>query len=98
MQGASVTELLTGGFKAILAIFMLEMGLTAAETLRPFPYKQWKLVIFACVTPLAFAAIRSAIPDADIGLAMLLSLGLTFPLNVIFGIPFYHSYISQWIA
>ena len=132
VQGASVTELLTGGFKAILAIFMLEMGLTAAETLRPFPYKQWKLVIFACVTPLAFAAIgagagialglpegsvlilatlvasasyiaapaaiRSAIPDADIGLAMLLSLGLTFPLNVIFGIPLYHSYISQWIS
>ncbi|MFT4675750.1 MAG: hypothetical protein ACI9K8_001493, partial [Reinekea sp.] len=31
-----------------------------------------------------------AIPEADIGLAMLAALGLTFPLNVLVGISFYH--------
>ena len=39
-------------------------------------------------------AIRSAIPKADIGLAMLASLGLTFPFNVLLGIPLYHSWIQ----
>ena len=41
------------------------------------------------------AAIRVAIPSADIGLAMLMSLGITFPFNVIFGIPLYHALASQ---
>lgn len=35
------------------------------------------------------AAIRQAIPEADIGLAMICSLGITFPFNVFFGIPVY---------
>ena len=39
------------------------------------------------------AAIRTAIPDANIGLAMLLSLGITFPFNVIVGIPLYHAWL-----
>jgi len=38
------------------------------------------------------AAIRQAIPEADIGLAMLASLGITFPFNVLLGIPLY-----QWM-
>lgn len=42
-------------------------------------------------------AIRGAIPDADIGLAMLASLGVTFPFNVIIGIPLYHS-MWLWVA
>lgn len=123
-EGASVTELYTNAFKGILAIFLLEMGLTAASTLRPIPWQQWRLLLFAVVAPLllsllgmaagvaldlplgsivvlatliasasyiaAPAAIRTAIPQADIGLAMLLSLGITFPFNVIVGIPLYH--------
>lgn len=39
-------------------------------------------------------AVRSAIPQADIGLAMLAALGLTFPFNVLVGIPLYHSLIG----
>jgi hypothetical protein len=128
LEGAAVTELFTGGFKAILALFLLEMGLTAAETLRPVPWKQWRLIVFATVTPMGLAvlgmltgkilglsegsmlilatltasasyiaapaAVKTAIPDANIGLAMLLSLGITFPFNVIIGIPLYHSWIG----
>jgi hypothetical protein len=124
MEGASVTDLFTNAFKAVLALFLLEMGLTAAETLRPIPLKHWRLLAFACCAPLllslfglgaavvlelpagsalilasltasasyiaAPAAIRAAIPDANIGLAMLASLGFTFPFNVIIGIPLYH--------
>ncbi len=127
LQGSSVTELFTSAFKGVLALFLLEMGLTAAETLRPIPWDKWKLLIFALVTPVilacvgalaghamglsqgsililstltasssyiaAPAAIRTAIPDANIGLAMLLSLGITFPFNVIVGIPLYHAWL-----
>ena len=131
VQGAGVTELFTGAFKAVLALFLLEMGLTAAETLRPVPWHQWRLLIFALVTPMVLslvgmavglamglpegsvlvlatlvasasyiaapAAIRTAIPKANIGLAMLLSLGITFPFNVIVGIPLYHGVLGQFI-
>lgn len=131
-NGAAVTELLTGAFKAVLALFLLEMGLTAAETLRPIPWKKWRLLVFALIAPpvmavfgaglgislgltegsvlilatlaasasyiAAPAAIRTAIPDADIGLAMLMSLGITFPFNVIVGIPLYHNIIGGVLA
>ena len=128
MNGSPVTDLFTGAFKAVLALFLLEMGMIAAETLRPFPIKQWRLLLFAIIIPpvlaglgilvgtilslevgttlilatltasasyiAAPAAIKNSIPDADIGLAMLVSLGLTFPFNVVIGIGLYHSWIS----
>ncbi|SEI50263.1 hypothetical protein SAMN05421831_10350 [Allopseudospirillum japonicum] len=131
LQGSEVTTLFIGAFKAILAIFLLEMGLTAAETLRPLPKAHWRLFIFAVLAPLALAslgmlaaavlalpagsalilatltasasyiaapaAIRAAIPEADIGLAMLASLGFTFPFNVMIGIPLYDAWIHAWM-
>lgn len=127
-SGAEVTELFTGAFKAVLAIFLLEMGLVAAETLRPLPIQHWRLLVFAFIAPsilalvgiaagiflglsegtivilasllasasyiAAPAAIKSSIKEADIGLAMLASLGITFPFNVILGISFYHQIIN----
>jgi hypothetical protein len=127
-EGAAVTELFTHAFKAVLALFLLEMGLTAAETLSPMPWKKWRLLTFALVAPfcLSFiglgtglalglatgsivilatltasasyiaapAAIKTAIPKADIGLAMLMSLGITFPFNAIVGIPLYHQMVT----
>jgi len=123
-EGAAVTELFKSAFKAVLALFLLEMGLTAAETLSPIPWKKWRLLLFALLAPMVLslvgmgtaialglslggtiilatltasasyiaapAAIRGAIPKADIGLAMLMSLGITFPFNCIVGIPLYH--------
>ncbi|MCC5858118.1 MAG: sodium-dependent bicarbonate transport family permease [Ectothiorhodospiraceae bacterium] len=127
MDGAPVTDLFSGAFKAVLALFLLEMGLTAAETLRPLPWRHWRMLVFAVAAPpvlalvglitgrilglpdgsvlvlmvltasasyiAAPAAIRNAIPDANIGLAMLASLGITFPFNVIIGIPLYHQLV-----
>ena len=42
------------------------------------------------------AAIKTAIPKADIGLAMLMSLGITFPFNAILGIPLYHQIVNYF--
>jgi len=129
-EGAAVTELFTHAFKAVLALFLLEMGLTAAETLSPIPWKKWRLLTFALVAPLCLsfvglsagialgleigsivvlatltasasyiaapAAIKTAIPKADIGLAMLMSLGITFPFNAILGIPLYHQIVNYF--
>ena len=39
------------------------------------------------------AAMRLALPHADSGLYLTLSLAVTFPFNIIFGIPFY-----SWLA
>lgn len=39
------------------------------------------------------AAIQASIPNANIGLAMLAALGITFPVNVLVGLPLY----AQWV-
>lgn len=127
-QGALVTDLFTGGFKAVLALFLLEMGLVASGTLSKLSRGDTRLVVFALVAPMLLAipgilvghwlglspgsvlilasltasasyiaaptAVRSAIPEADIGLAMLAALGVTFPFNVIIGIPLYYQIIQ----
>lgn len=127
-QGAPVTDLFLNTFKAVLAIFMLEMGLTAAQTLWPMPWRHWRVIAFAIIAPplLSFtglaaaialelpegtavilaaltasasyiaapAAIRTAIKEADIGLAMFASLGVTFPFNVLVGLPLYHQLLN----
>ncbi len=41
------------------------------------------------------AALKLAIPEASPSLYLGLSLGLTFPMNIILGIPFY-SYLAKW--
>ncbi|SFR43551.1 hypothetical protein SAMN05216203_0289 [Marinobacter daqiaonensis] len=130
-KGEQVTEPLTGAFSLVLSLFLLEMGLVAAETLRRFRLAYWKIVVFALVAPPLLAlpgllagtwmglapgnvvilatltasasyiaapvAVRHAIPDADIGLAMLASLGVTFPFNVLVGISFY-GYLASLFA
>ncbi len=130
-EGAEVSLMFVHAFKAILALFLLEMGLVAADTLRPFPWKQWRLLSFALLAPFVLAmiglaasailglpagtalilasllasasyiaapvAIRTAVPEANIGLAMLCALGLTFPLNVLIGIPVYAHLAVSWL-
>ncbi|WP_416398027.1 sodium-dependent bicarbonate transport family permease [Allohahella sp. A8] len=131
-QGNGVTNTLTGAFSAVLSLFLLEMGLVAAETLRGLRLKQWRVVAFALVMPPILAvpglltgvalgleegsivilatltasasyiaapvAVRHAIPEANIGLAMLASLGVTFPFNVLVGIGLYHGYLKLMVS
>lgn len=124
-SGRVVTDLYTNAFQGVLALFLLEMGLVAAETLRQVSRQHIRLMLFAVLAPTLLSlpglvvalalglpagsaiilaaltasasyiaapvAIRAAIPSANIGLAMLASLGITFPFNVIVGIPLYHA-------
>ena len=124
---ASLTPVLLDGFKTMLALFLLEMGLCTAKVCSQLPWKHWRLMVFAAVMPFALAwvgiatalllrlpagsavvlagltasasyiaapaAIRAAMPNANIGLAMLAALGVTFPVNVLIGLPIY----QQWV-
>ena len=121
---------LLDGFKTMLAIFLLEMGLCTAKVCLPIPWQHWRLMLFAAWMPFALAwvgiagalalglpagsalvlagltasasyiaapaAIRASIPDANIGLAMLASLGITFPINVLVGLPVYQGWIKYF--
>ncbi|EAZ99090.1 sodium-dependent bicarbonate transport family permease [Marinobacter sp. ELB17] len=131
-KGDGVTAPLTGAFSLVLSLFLLEMGLVAAETLRKVQLRHWRLIAFAlCMPPIlsvpgllvgswlgletgtvvilgaltasasyiaAPVAIRHAIPEADIGLAMLASLGVTFPFNVLIGIGLYSHFLELLTA
>lgn len=59
------------------------------------------LVLAALVASASYiaapAAIRAAVPEANIGLAMLASLGITFPINVLIGLPLYQQWVS-WLT
>lgn len=126
-QGEGVTEPLTGAFSLVLALFLLEMGLVAADTLQKLQWRHWRVIAFALLSPPVLAipgllvglwlglgpgtvvilgtltasasyiaapvAIRHAVPEADVGLTMLASLGVTFPFNVLVGIGLY-----SWLA
>lgn len=120
---------LFGGFKTLLALFLLEMGLCTAKMCYPLPLKAWRLLLFAALMPFVLAwcgigtglllglpagsilvlaalvasasyiaapaAIRAAVPDANLGIAMLAALGITFPVNVLIGLPLYQRWIMQ---
>jgi len=114
-------------FKAMLAFFLLEMGLVAAGRLADLRRAGVFLAGFAVAMPLAAgalgaltgtllglslggvtllatlyasasyiaapAAMRIAVPEANPALSIGASLGITFPFNLLFGIPAYH-----WLA
>ena len=41
------------------------------------------------------AAFKNAVPEANPGLYLPMALGITFPINIIVGIPFYYFIIQQ---
>lgn len=126
---SDVAPLFLGAFKALLALFLLEMGICASQYLNHFPWQRWRLISFALLAPpclallgigaglalelppgallilaaltasasyiAAPAAIQSAIKEADVGLAIFAALGVTFPLNVLLGIPLYYQLVKM---
>lgn len=42
------------------------------------------------------AAFKNAVPEANPGLYLPMALGITFPINIIVGIPFYYYVITMW--
>jgi hypothetical protein len=117
-------------FKGVLALFLLEMGLIAAEQFAGFRRHGWFMVSFAVLTPLGFAAlgaafgvalglslggvvlmatlaasasyiaapaaVRTGIPQANAGLSLTAVLGITFPFNILIGIPLYER-MARWM-
>jgi hypothetical protein len=117
-------------FKGILSIFLLEMGLIAAQHVRDVLRHGPFLVAFGILTPLAFATIgaalghglgfstggvlllatlagsasyiaapatmRAAVPEANPALSLTASLAITFPFNILVGIPLYHRLAAWW--
>jgi hypothetical protein len=118
-------------FKGVLALFLLEMGLIAADQLTSFRRHGWFLAGFAVVVPLCFAvlgallghwlglsiggvtlmatlaasasyiaapaAVRTGIPEANAGLSLTAVLGITFPFNILVGIPLYER-MARWFV
>lgn len=124
---APLKPVLIDGFKTMLALYLIEMGLCTARACSPAPLRHWRLALFAAGAPFVLAwagigvalllgvpegsalvlaalaasasyiaapaAIRAAIPQADLGLATLATLGITFPVNVLLGLPVY----AYWV-
>ena len=119
-------------FLGALCLYLLELGMVAAQRLGEFSRMGWFLTVFGVAMPLIGAAcglavghywlslgaggttlvavlgasasyiavppaVRMAIPEANPSLYLTLSLGITFPFNVVVGIPLYHS-IAEWLA
>ncbi|WP_265562718.1 sodium-dependent bicarbonate transport family permease [Sphingomicrobium arenosum] len=115
------------GYKGILALFLLDMGLIASRRLRETRAITWRLAVIGIGMPIINgiigvtlgtllgldvgtaavlgvlgasasyiavpAAMRLALPQADPGIYLSMSLGITFPFNVVVNIAF-----LSWLA
>lgn len=110
-------------FTGVLALFLLKMGLVAAEQLSSLRKNSLFLICFAILMPLLGgmagtglgvylqfsaggialmailgasasyiavpAAMKQSLPEANAGMSITASLGITFPFNVMIGVPFF---------
>ncbi|MEY3634861.1 MAG: hypothetical protein RLZZ61_1271 [Pseudomonadota bacterium] len=123
---AAVKPLFDTGFRGVLCLFLLDMGLIAARRLMQSRKITLRLVFLAILLPLVNgtigtivgtvigldvasaaalgilaasasyiavpAAMRLALPQADPGIYLSMSLGVTFPFNIIFGISIFAAF------
>ena len=124
---APIAPVFEGGYRGILCLFLLDMGLIAARRLTQTKALNARLASLAVLLPVANgalgvllgtaiglepavaatlgilaasasyiavpAAMRLALPEADPGVYLSMSLGITFPFNVVIGIPLF-----AWLA
>ena len=124
---APIAPVFEGGYRGVLCLFLLDMGLIAARRLTQTRALNRRLVAIAFLLPLLNgtvgvlvgaglgldvastatlgilaasasyiavpAAMRLALPQADPGIYLSMSLGLTFPFNLIVGISLF-----AWLA
>ena len=129
---APVAPLFFDLFKGILAVFLLEMGLIAADHFGGFRRHGMFMVGFALLVPPVFslvgigfaavmglsqggaillatlaasasyiaapAALRTAVPEANPALSLTAALALTFPFNILFGIPLYQRAVESLLT
>jgi hypothetical protein len=120
---ASIAPVFESGFRGVLCLFLLDMGLVAARRLRGSRTLTARLAGLAILMPVLNgtlgallgtavgldvgtvailatlaasasyiavpAAMRLALPEADPGLYLAMSLAVTFPFNITLGIPLY---------
>lgn len=120
---AQVAPVFDAGFRGILCLFLLDMGVIAARRLRETRSLTLRLAAIAIAVPILNgvigaagaaaaglgtanaavmgilaasasyiavpAAMRMALPEANAGTSLAMSLGVTFPFNVTLGIPLY---------
>ncbi|WP_144213024.1 sodium-dependent bicarbonate transport family permease [Shewanella donghaensis] len=125
-----VAPLFFGLFNAVLALFLLEMGMVAASRLKDLKHMGSFMLAFGFAMPMVGgvlgsllgvmmglsvggvtlvavlgasasyiavpAAMRIILPNANHSLSITASLGITFPFNVLVGIPVY-LVVSQWL-
>lgn len=118
-------------FKGFLALFLLEMGITATRRFKTFRKAGWFLTLFGIIVPVVNAilaillahalkinngdsfllailassasyiavpaALRLTVPEADPGYYIPMALAITFPFNVVIGIPLYFS-LTQFLS
>jgi hypothetical protein len=78
-------------FAAIGILFGAIMGLSPGGTLL--------LAVLAgsCSYIAAPAALRAAVPEANPAISLTASLAVTFPFNIVVGIPLYHRMVGAWL-
>ncbi|MBU2713912.1 sodium-dependent bicarbonate transport family permease [Zooshikella harenae] len=130
-QTQQIMPFFKGLFHGVLALFLLDMGLTAASRIDSFKSTGSFIATFGVVMPLIGgllggllakllglsvggiallavlgasasyiavpAALRVALPKANMSLSITSSLAVTFPFNVLVGIPIYIAY-GHWLA
>lgn len=118
---APIAPVFTDGFRGLLVLFLLALGLEVGACLGTIREGGPGLIIFPVLFPLAAgalgvgtgaligmdiggaailgvlcasasyiaapAAVRLALPDANVALSLTASIGITFPLNLVLGIP-----------
>lgn len=128
---AGIAPLFETGFRGVLCLFLLDMGLVAARRLREANALNIRLVALAILLPVINgtigvslglvvglssgsaaalgilaasasyiavpAAMRLALPQADPGLYLSMSLGVTFPFNITAGIPLF-TLLATWMS
>lgn len=135
VSGASgfgeVAPFFEAGFKGVLCLFLLDMGLIAARRIMDARAVTWRLATIAIALPLVNgalgaavgvgigldvgsaaalgvlcasasyiavpAAMRLALPEADPGIYLTMSLSITFPFNILINIGLISAFTS-WLA
>ena len=100
---APIKNVFVDPFKGFLALFLLELGLVAGSRLGELRKYGLKLVVFAIFAPMALAlpgALVGTLLDLSVGgvtimatlaaLSITSALGVTFPFNIVLGIPLYY--------
>ncbi|MGF1573507.1 MAG: sodium-dependent bicarbonate transport family permease [Sumerlaeia bacterium] len=124
-----ISPLVSGLFKGVLCLFLLDMGIVAARRLGDLARAGKFTIGFAMIAPLVHAllgiavagmiglgtsdalmlavlaagasyiavpaAMRLSIPEANPSIYLPMALAITFPFNVVIGIPVYHLIIQQ---